>query len=249
MRYNSKFDEKQLSLVSGKSRKYRLFFALFFKYYEINSVFFTDLPKFSGSLITGLTKLLGISRTISIPSEPVLSKYRLEIRNYFGVSKQIDEELIQNYIFDLLITQNSFDIDIEQVARYLKKNKIERTPLLGPILKHAVYKYESNLFTAIVDSLDYETMAYLDGLLIIEDNNSIMSFIKSWPQGLSLKSTLIEAQKLKHLKLLQLPDLLDKIPEKQLKKYYRNICTKYPSAIKQMPDRNKYVFLAVFCFR
>ena len=248
IRLNSKFNKEQLSLIVSKSRKYRIFYALLFKYYEINTEFFTELPKFSGSLITSFTKILNVSRLISVPSESVLNAYRLEIRDYFGSNKSLAEELVQNYIFNILPTQSSFDIDTNNVINYLKKNKIESIHSLDRIINSSINKYETNLFTKIFDLLDYETMAYLDGLLIIENNNSIMSFIKSWPRGISLKSVLIEAQKLKHLKLIKLPEILDTIPVKQLKKYYRNICTKYPSAIKQMPDRNKYVFLAIFCF-
>ncbi len=248
IRLNSKFNKEQLSLIVSKSRKYRIFYALLFKYYEINTEFFTELPKFSGSLITSFTKILNVSRLIYVPSESVLNAYRLEIRDYFGSNKLLAEELVQNYIFNILPTQSSFDIDTNDVINYLKKNKIESIHSLDRIINSSINKYETNLFTKILDLLDYETMTYLDGLLIIENNNSIMSFIKSWPRGISLKSVLIEAQKLKHLKLIKLPEILDTIPAKQLKNYYRNICTKYPSAIKQMPDRSKYIFLAIFCF-
>ena len=33
---------------------------------------------------------------------------------------------------------------------------------------------------------------------------------------------------------------------KQLKRYYRNIYTKYPNAIKQMPEKRKYIFQQFF---
>jgi len=119
IRLNSKFNKEQLSLIVSKSRKYRIFYALLFKYYEINTEFFTELPKFSGSLITNFTKILNVSRLISIPSESVLNAYRLEIRDYFGSNKSLVEELVQNYIFNILPTQSSFDIDTNNVINYL----------------------------------------------------------------------------------------------------------------------------------
>lgn len=165
IRLNSKFNQEQLSLIFSKSRKYRIFYALLFKYYEINTEFFTELPKFSGSLITNFTKVLNVSRLISVPSESVLNVYRLKIRDYFGSNKSLDEELVQNYIFNILPTKSSFDIDTNNVINYLKKNKIEPIHSLDRIIKSSINKYETNLFNKILALLDYETMAYLDGLL------------------------------------------------------------------------------------
>ena len=108
-------------------------------------------------------------------------------------------------------------------------------------------EYEREAFNEIFHSLTSKTKAYLDGLLIMENNNSIMSWIKGWPQGISLKYILAESEKLKHLKNMVLSGIVNKIPIKQQKRYYRNICTKYPSAIKQMPQISKYVLLALFC--
>lgn len=248
IRYNSKFSKEQLDLILQKSRKYRLYYALLFKYYEINNKFVDELPKFSGSLITKLTAMLQIPRTLSIPSKSISIRYRNEIRDYYGGHKLLNEELIENYICKILPSPSSFDVDIEQVIKYLKQNKIELRPSLSRIVNNAVRKYEDNLFEQIVASLDGETKAYLDGLLVMQEGCSVMSFIKSWPQSVSLKSILTEAEKLKYIKLLTLPTILNTIPNKQVKKYYRNICTKYPSAIKEMPEDSKYVFLSIFCF-
>ena len=247
-RLNSKFNKEQFSMITDKARKYRLFYALLFKYYEIHSEFFNDTPQFSGSLMTNLSKLLEVPRNLFTPSKSVLSKYKQEIRNYFGINKSKNEQLIKNYIFELLSASSSFEVNKQQVEQHIKRNKIEKPRFLDRIIADAVSQYENDLFAKIDSLLSTESRAYLDGLLIMENNNSVMSFIKSWPQGISIKAILTEIEKLKHLKLIELPDILDRIPTKQLKKYYRNICTKYPSAIRQMPDKSKYVFLSVFCF-
>src|SRR5690606_36481542 len=70
--------------------------------------------------------------------------------------------------------------------------------------------------------------------------------IKRWPGGLSLETILGEAEKLKFLKSIVLPKCLNDIPNKALQRHYRNICTKYPSAIKNMPISHRYALLAVF---
>ena len=244
---NSKFTEDPIVLINSKNKKYRLFYALFFKYYEIHSEFFIKLPKFSGSLITNISNNLKLSRKIAIPSGSILGKYRKEIRNYFGVNKESCEKLMCNYVRNYLSTNSSFKVDIEQVETHLKKNRIERPHHLEQIISKSVKKYEGEVFNEMFHSLTSETKAYLNGLLIMENNNSIMSWIKSWLQGISLKSILAESEKLKHLKNIELSQIVNKIPIKQQRRYYRNICTKYPNAIKQMPQISKYVLLALFC--
>lgn len=246
--FNSKFSQDQMLLINKKKRKYRLFYSLLLKYYEIHTDFFKKTPKFSGSLITNITKSLNLPRTISTPSTATFAKYKLEIRDYFGADKKMSETLVTQYILEILPIRRSFDIDVKEIEDYLKKNKIPQIKYLDRVVAKVIKEYEDSLFNKIYDSLDYESMAYLDGLLMIEQQNSVMAHIKSWPQGISLKSVLSEAEKLRHLQLIKLPEILNSIPLKQLKKYYRNVCTKYPSAIKVMPEKSKYILLSVFCF-
>lgn len=75
-------DDFLATLIHEKKNKYKLFYALYFKYYELNNAFFVDLPRFSRSLITALAKKIGISTAINIPSQKALSNYRQEIRRY-----------------------------------------------------------------------------------------------------------------------------------------------------------------------
>ena len=82
-----------------------------------------------------------------------------------------------------------------QVEIHLKKNRIERPHHLEQIISKSVKEYEGEVFNEIFHSLTSETKAYLDGLLIMENNNSIMSWLKSLPQGISLKSILAESEK------------------------------------------------------
>ncbi len=128
-RLNSELSDEQLFLIGGKNTKYRMYYALLFKYYEINKVFFKKTPQFSGSLITSFANKLEIPRTISEPSSNILSRYYQEIRNYFGTSRfsAKHQEFIRNYIFDILPTETSFDAELlyEKVVKYLAQNKIE----------------------------------------------------------------------------------------------------------------------------
>ena len=231
--YNSKFSEQQLSLINEKQGKYRLFYALLFKYYEINTEFFESVPKFSGSLITNIAKLLNIPRTISIPAKSTLGKYQFEIKSYFGSNKKHSEELVRQYVLEILPAQRSFDIDTEEVADYLKKNKMPPVMHLDRLVSRVIKEYEDILFSKICDGLNSESKAYLDGLLMMEQQNSVMAYVKSWPQGISLKSILGEADKLRHLKYGNLADIMSKpINWEVIEKYYDQI-VKYSVALRQ----------------
>jgi TnpA family transposase len=254
-RLNSKFSDELIIIVNSKHNRYRLYYALLAKYYEVNHRFFKEPPHFSGSLLITLSALFAVSSRINIPSEKIQSSYRSEIRAYFKVSvnRAEHELLIRKHIFEII----SFDRPIElaeikkSICAYLRKIKIE-TPSdlsLERIIKSVASQQESDLFEQITDNLSHQSKVYLDSLLRLrEDSTSQLFFIKRCADGISLKSILTESEKLKFLRQLKLPVLLDKLPENTLKRYYRNICTKYPSAIKAMPETHRYAFLSIFCF-
>lgn len=241
-------------MINAKNKEYRLYYALLFKYYELHSNFFACLPSFSNNLIGALSDKFNVSYKIVAPSNKSLTAYKKEIRAYYQISVATaeDEESIKNFILQLLPSQSVFNIEFlkDRITAYLIENKIEKinNQSLERIIKSAIYNYEQNLFTIISDSMCSKTKAYLDGLMLQFDQNSMMAFIRSWVNGISLETILTEAEKLKHLQCLKLPKLLEDIPHRQIKRYYRDISTKYPSAIKAMPELHRYAFLAIFCF-
>ena len=253
-RLNSSFSTEQIKMINSKNKKYRLYYALMFKYYEINNSFFEQVPKCSHNLVSVLMDKFNISSKLAVPSNKPISIYKKEIRSYFQISVATveDEECIKNFIIQLLPSQNVFNIEFlkERVRLYLIDNKIEQisAAYAERIIKSVIYNYEQQLFARISDSLCDKTRAYLDGLMLFHDQNSIMAFIKSWVNGISLQTILIEADKLAHLQCFKLPQLLEDIPDRQIKRYYRDISTKYPYAIKTMPEEHRYAFLSIFCF-
>ncbi|WP_341786735.1 hypothetical protein [Rickettsia endosymbiont of Cantharis rufa] len=93
-----------------------------------------------------------------------------------------------------------------------------------------------------------ETKAYRDELLIITDGMSKMNHLMRWVRGATVESIKSETEKLRFLKLLKYPEIVTTLTSEHLKRYYRNIVNKYPSAIKEMPDASKYAQLIIFCF-
>ena len=51
IKLNSHLNDEVLALINDKIAKYKLFYALYFKYYEERNAFFTEQPSFSRSLV------------------------------------------------------------------------------------------------------------------------------------------------------------------------------------------------------
>ena len=106
MKYlNSNFTIEQINLIMKKQKEYRMFYALYFKHYEIKVKFFGDFPKFSGSLVTNISKKLQINRKIIFPSERVRYIYQQEIKKYFDIDNKKCQELVKNCIDSILPTK------------------------------------------------------------------------------------------------------------------------------------------------
>jgi len=167
-RLNSSFSIEQIKMINSKNKKYRLYYALMFKYYEMNNNFFEQIPKYSHNLVSVLMEKFNISSKLTVPSNKPISIYKKEIRSYFQISVATpsNEECIKNFILQLLPSQNIFNIEFlkERVRLYLIDNKIEpiSASYAERIIKSVIYNYEQQLFASISNSLSYQTKAYLD---------------------------------------------------------------------------------------
>jgi len=68
-RLNSNFTDAQLKIIFSKGKRFRLYCAILFKYYEVHNAFFQETPKISGSLLKNITSKLHLENSnIEIPS-------------------------------------------------------------------------------------------------------------------------------------------------------------------------------------
>lgn len=255
MRINWQFTEAELTLIESKNKKNKLYYALQLKYYKTHSCFLSNLHAISSKTRYEIAKRLSVSGKINVISAKTQASYRQEIRDYYqaAVISVETETLIRDWLRTESLPHTCYNLEQlkEKTSAFLKQKKIEAFSgqTLERILKSARYEYEESLFTNITAMLNDEAKAYLDGLLLIKDSaSSWLSWIKHWPGGLALKSILEEADKLKFIRNITLPECIGKIPNKALQKYYRNICTKYPHAIKEMPESHHYALLAIFAW-
>lgn len=253
-RLNSKFTESQLQIIFARDKKFRLYCAILLKYYEAHSIFFKELPKISGSLLKNITKKLNLENgNIIVPSERAIKDYKVKIKRYFRSLGSKDHKIrLKLHLKNIISSEGIFEYDIlkEQALEFLNNQNIKSlsSSSINRTIKTVLYQYEKELFNSIVDSLDDETKAYLDGLLIMHEGMSWMNHITRWMRGAKVKDIKLETEKLKFLKLLKYPTILTNLAPKYLKFHYRNIVSKYPSAIKDMSDVNKYTHLIIFCF-
>ena len=253
MRIDWQFSETEWALITSKSKKTRLYYALQLKHYATHDHFLSDFNLISSKTRYQVAKRLGVSGRINIISAKTQASYRQEIRSYCQASviSAETETLIKEWLLSDVLPHTCFNLEQlkEKTIAFLNQKKIEAfsESTLKRILKSARHGYEERLFANITEILSAEAKAYLDGLLLSKDNgSSYFSWIKHWPGGLALKTILEEADKLKFIRTITLPECIEKIPNKTLQQYYRNICTKYPCAIKEMPESHRYALLAIF---
>lgn len=247
--------DEQFELINVINLDSRLYFALQLKFYEHYHSFFESFADIPQKAIKLICKQLNITFKLSKQSVSTrtVERYRAKIRDYFQ-SRRLqhkDEVHIKNWLFNTVFPQESLNLEQlkERIREFLTQQKIECPSEYGleQLIKSSQYQHEEKLFENIFLNLTQETKVLLDELLLIEQNNmSRLSIFKRWPGGLSLETILGEADKLRFLKSLILPGCLQNIPNKSLQRYYRNICTKYPSAIKAMPETHRYALLAIF---
>ena len=254
-KFTWKLNAKQLELLAAKNIEYRLYFAVLLKSYEKYQKFFTTVEEVDYKSIYKVAQQLQVSPkaiNIVIPSRTI-ERFKSEIRTYFQAKYILkdQEEPIKQWIIKEILPKQDVNLNnlIEQVETYTFSAKIEISkPNISRLINEAKSAYEDSIFNEIHNNLSLQDKAYLDGLLLQKGFQSYFSYIKHWPRGLSLASILEEADKLEFIQLVKFPPALEKLHYKQLLTHYRNITTKYPNAIKLMPETNRYALLSIFLF-
>lgn len=248
---------EQLQKTNSKNKRNRLYFALQMKFYEHHWTFAEENSEFPTKGRYLISKQLNVPSKLikkNSQSSRTIESYRAEIRQFFsskGITRS-NEDIIKNWLISYILPTSHFSTQllVERTVFYMKEEKMEALSLeyLTRMINSAKKQYEDNIFKSITEQLDSETKGYLDGLMLSVKSSSRFAILKRWPRGMSLKSILSESEKLKFFQKLSLPQLIETIPNKQLLRHYRNICTKYPSTIKLMPEVSRYALLAIFSF-
>jgi hypothetical protein len=227
-RLNSKFTQAQLQLIQAGDKKFRMYRAISFKYYETHREFVTGVPKISGSLLKNISKNLGLKNSaVAIPSDRVIRRFRTKLKQYFNsTSEQNYKKDLQIYLTSIISSEGIFEYEIlkEHTVSFLERlGKPSVSALtVGRVIKSTLHQYEKELFSSIVRNLDNVTKAYLDGLLITYEGMSWMNHITRWIRGINANNIAFEAEKLQFLKRLSYPYILTTLTAKHLKRYYRN---------------------------
>ena len=132
----------------------------------------------------------------------------------------------------------------------LTMDQMERT------VRSALNSFEETLCETLFGNLPESTCAVLLDLLQSDPRKeqpsenpwSRLAFLKTDPGPLSLESILDEADKLRQLNAIQLPDSLFKgVDPKFVHTYRRRAAAETPSEFKLHPEAVRYTYLAAFC--
>ncbi|WP_367364121.1 Tn3 family transposase [Candidatus Tisiphia endosymbiont of Nedyus quadrimaculatus] len=195
---------------------------------------------------------------------------------YRKASVNDSKKLIAWLIEDILPQVPTLPQITEQAYQFCTKHQFEpfKPAQLDRYIASACHRFEMQFFFSISQQLSVDTMNSIDALLKIEDDNETLEkesndatiykvnnkedIIKRLKQiqlrhlkkdiaGAKLKNVSDEIDKLKRLRILNLPSMLSLVPRKLKQKYYTRICAELPSEIEDLKTDTHYATMAIFC--
>ena len=169
-------------------------------------------------------------------------------------------------VFAYDLKPESLELAARERLRYLKiepptPERIER------IVRSAIRRFEAKFCDSTAEKLSSSVRTKLDELLKTasdpdnsetpeetdsnnpHQNPSTLAVLKSDPGRLGLDSLISEADKLKQLRQLELPDnLLAGISPKVLQIYKQRVAVEPPRELRRHPENRRYTLLSAFCW-
>ena len=249
---NSSFTEEQITLIKRKQKRYRFYFALLFKYYEVHGDFFKSIPSLSGSLMSNICRKIFVRRKIITPGAKWIEVSKKEIREYFSIvplNSYILEDL-KSHLYEIISCEGIFDYERleERGVSYLGLRRVDKFSLrsLSRLIRSVVYHYDKSFFSNLCKEVTSEQKSLLDSLLILDNDMYEITKLKRWVEAKSVDSIKLESEKLSFLNRIISPEIIMTLSYKQLRRYYRIIYNRSPSRIKDMEEDQKYSLLLIF---
>lgn len=195
---------------------------------------------------------------------------------YRKASVDDSKKLIVWLIADVLQQAPTLAQITEQAYQFCAKHKFEpfKPAQLDRYIASACHRFEEQFFFSISQQLSIDTMSSIDALLKIDDDEVLekestnvtsckisdkeeeitkrlkqiqLRHLKKDIAGAKLKNVSDEIDKLKRLRMLDLPGMLSLVPRKLKQKYYTRICAELPSEIEDLRPHTHYATMAIFC--
>ena len=204
-------------------------------------------------------------------------RFRQEIRLLLGYKKAtiVDSNKLIEWLMEHVLPEAPTFIQItDQTYHFLRQYHLEpfKPAQLERYISTACYKFEQQFLSDIFEQLSVTTIKLIDGLLEeveeLDDeeqeeatNDDIklehdeekklepikLSDLKKSIAGAKLKNVSSEIDKIKHLRILNLPLCLNSLTRKLKQKYYMQIFASIPSDIKKQSTKSLYASMAIFC--
>ena len=261
----------ELELLSKKTDNSRLGIALLLKYFQYEGCFPTSKAEIPRDVIRYVAQLLKVSpdRFDSYDWQGrTIKTHRAIVREFLGITEATVSDAenltawLETQVLPYDLKPESLEIAARERLRHLKiepptKIRIER------IVRSAIRRFEDKFCDSTVEKLRTK----LDELLKttsntdeeedpenIDSNNphntpSPLAILKSDPGRLGLDSLISEADKLKQLRQLELPDnLFGGISNKVLLLYKQRVAVEPPRELRRHPENRRYTLLSAFCW-
>lgn len=260
---------QELTAVRAKSTRWRLGFALQWKFFELEHRFPEERAELPDAVVLHVAAQLGAHRRHFddyLLDSRTSREHRSEIRVLCGgwrpATVEDGEALIQ-WLLDEGLDKTAA-ADLESVAlQWFRQRRIEApTPgRLDRLCRSAVAQHEERFFTSSAARLSDQTRQAMDRLLESsadtaaspeEGKEPAVDFnaLKADPGRVGLESVLTEVAKLKCIERLQLPK--DLFPIKSLKTVqalHQRAATEPPNELRQRVESVRYTLVAAFCWQ
>lgn len=187
--------------------------------------------------------------------------HRATIRDYLGFRQGTvadADDVVAWLIADVLPHISRSDSIIEAIYRRYRTLKIE-PPTVGRVERltsSAQHQYADQFCHQIASRLPAATKRQLDALLQLEVDDegevgfhSPFSRLKTDAGAISLKSILVEVEKLEQIRRVTLTsDLFDGIPHHVIQLYRERVSGEKPREARRHPAALRYTLLAAFCW-
>lgn len=259
---------QELELVKKKIGAGQIGFAVLLKYFQLMARFPDEQSEIPQTVIEYIASQLETNPLLYSQYNwqgRTIKNHRAEIRELFGfrtATLSDSEEIFQWLIVYILPSELRFEVLQAEIYQRFRAAKIEppTTKQVERLIRSAINQYETNFCNQILAKLSTETVNEIDIILStsIEENQinssdssklktSDFAFLKTDPGPVGLETFLTEIEKLKRIRIIDLPpDLFEEISPKLIKNYRNRAATETPYHLRQHPPAIRYTLMAAF---
>ena len=248
---------QEIECIRTRNHQSQLAFAILLKYYQQTYEFLEDLTVIPKNIINKIAHQLKVQPKLYIPSSRSFDTFYSVIRNFFktSFSKSEHYQSLQSWIKETLLPNTFLTKDKihERAYSYLKEIGVEsfKDKTITRIINAAVYDYEVEFNQRIYKSLSYESIGYINGLLLTYKDKEIsgLGWINKDITNPALLPMLNLLDQLEHIESLNINyEHIKPIPKLKLFHEADAFTRLNPSDLKAKDDMSRCADIAKYCY-